>query len=504
MRLEMRMSLLGLLMVTLALLGTVAAETSLTIYNNDFAVIRDTLKLDLHAGPNQVRYPDVALYAEPSSVILRDPTGKTELRIQEQAFRGGAINQETMMGWFEGQTIDFLRYDEGKPHVIQGKILRAGRVRTDNSSSSTGEQKTPSVQPMIDVNGKVQFELPGTPLFPSPGPEQATKPEFAWTIVTPQPTQLEAEIAYTAFAINWSADYNIIASEDSDTVQVLGWITIDNQTGKSFENAKVKFVAGMTAKLDPRAKAAPRTSSSDPNERVVVTGSYIRMDPKQLDEYYVYTHPAPITVRDREQKQVQFLAAEGVQSKKVFSYYGPANDAHPSANSADLSSDVNVESVNRINVVREFSNSSANHLGMPLPRGRMRFFRRGADEQLEFIGEYDSSGTPADEKVEATTGFAFDLVADRTRTSFEVDPAKHTATESFEIKLRNHKKEPVEIRVTEPASRWHSWEVTAKSDPFTKKQGDKLEFNIPVKAGEERKLSYTIRYTNLPARNDGQ
>jgi hypothetical protein len=154
--------------------------------------------------------------------------------------------------------------------------------------------------------------------------------------------------------------------------------------------------------------------------------------------------------------------------------------------------------------VREFANSAANHLGVPLPRGRMRFFKRAADQQLEFIGESDSGGTPANEKVEATTGFSFDLVAERARTNFEVDPAKHTATESFEVKLRNHKKEPVEIRVTEPANRWHSWEVTAKSDPYTKKEGNKIEFNVPVKAGEERKLSYTIRYTNLPARNEGQ
>ena len=93
-------------------------------------------------------------------------------------------------------------------------------------------------------------------------------------------------------------------------------------------------------------------------------------------------------------------------------------------------------------------------------------------------------------------------MAERTRTNFEIDPAKHTATESVEVKLRNHKKEAVVIRVTEPATRWHSWEVTAKSDPFTRKDGDKLEFNVPVKAGEERKLSYTIRYANLPARSD--
>ena len=106
--------------------------------------------------------------------------------------------------------------------------------------------------------------------------------------------------------------------------------------------------------------------------------------------------------------------------------------------------------------------------------------------------------------VQAFTGFAFDLVGERTRTNFEVDPEKHTATESFEIKLRNHKKQPVEIRVLEGVGRWHNWEISAKSDPFTKKDAHTIEFNIPVKPGEEHKLSFTVLYTKLPVRNDSQ
>ena len=134
----------------------------------------------------------------------------------------------------------------------------------------------------------------------------------------------------------------------------------------------------------------------------------------------------------------------------------------------------------------------------------MRFFRRAADQELEFIGEYDAPATAANEMVQASTGFAFDLVAERKRTDFNVDPAKHTATESFEIKLRNHKKEPVEIRVSESVGRWHTWEISAKSDPFTKKDAHIIEFNVPVKPGEERKLSFTVLYTKLPVRNDSQ
>ncbi len=160
----MKKAFLLMTLVAFALLRSVNGESSLTIYNNNFAIIRDTLKLDLKAGVNDVRYSDVALFAEPSSVILRDPTGKNEFQIQEQAFRGSAVTQETMLAWFEGETIDFLRYDEGKSHVIPGKIIRSGRAKVSRESDSS-EQKEPKLQPIIEVDGKTQFELPGTRAF---------------------------------------------------------------------------------------------------------------------------------------------------------------------------------------------------------------------------------------------------------------------------------------------------------------------------------------------------
>jgi hypothetical protein len=491
----MRNSLLAIWTAILIGVFGARAETSLTVYNKDFAVIRDTLKLDLKAGINDIRYSDVAIFAEPSSVILRDPTGKIDLQIQEQAFRGSNVTQETMLAWFEGQTIDFVRYDEGKSQVIPGKIIRSGRLKI--REGDTSNQKEPALLPIIEVNGKTQFELPGTPRFPSLPGDKTMKPEFNWKINAPAALQLDAEMVYTAYGIHWLADYNIITSEDSDSVQMLGWMTIDNQTGKSFESTRLKFVAGMISKMGPRAK--PEVPEEATTERVITTGSYINNQAKELDEYYVYTHPTRISLKDHEQKQVQFLRAEDVKSKKIFVYGGAANDIRMSGNTPNLSPDDGVESTTRVQVAHEFRNSGENHLGVPLPEGRMRYFRRTADQELEFIGEYDAPATAANELVRAATGFAFDLVAERTRTSFDVDSAKHTASESFEIKLRNHKKSAVEIRVVENLGRWHTWEITAKSDAYTKKNIRTIEFNVPVKPGEERKLSFTVVYTRLPA-----
>ena len=285
-------------LATFALLRSTHGQTSLTIYTGDFAVIRDTVKLDLKTGVNDVRYGDVALFAEPSSVILRDPAGKIDLQIHEQAFRGSNVTQETMLAWFEGQTIEFFRSEQGKSQIILGKIIRSGRLKVHEGDSR--DQKEPPLLPIIEVDGKMQFELPGTPRFPNVPGDKTMKPEFNWKINAPAPAQLDAEIAYSAYGIHWRADYNIITSEDSDLVQMLGWMTINNQTGKSFENTRVKFVAGMISKMGPRAR--PEVPEEAVTERVIVTGSYISNEAKALDEYYVYTHPARISLKDREQK----------------------------------------------------------------------------------------------------------------------------------------------------------------------------------------------------------
>ena len=153
------------------------------------------------------------------------------------------------------------------------------------------------------------------------------------------------------------------------------------------------------------------------------------------------------------------------------------------------------ESESKVAVVREFKNSEANRLGMPLPKGRVRFYRQDEGGQLEFTGENMIDHTPRDETLRIFTGNAFDLVGERKRTNYKADTSRRTTEESYEITLRNHKKEPVEIRVVEHLFRWYTWEITEKSDPFTKTNAQTIEFRIPLKPDEQRAVRYTVRYT---------
>ncbi len=219
---------------------------------------------------------------------------------------------------------------------------------------------------------------------------------------------------------------------------------------------------------------------------------------KTFDEYHLYTLERPATLKDREKKQVEFVRATGVKSEELCIYDGTAMSEMQwrpmDPNFRRINEEFGTQSNTKVTVFRQFRNTKENGLGIPLPKGRLRFYRSNGT-QLEFIGENSIDHTPSDELVKIKTGDSFDLVGERKRVSFKVDQANHWADESFEISLRNRKKESVSIRVVEHLYRWSNWEITKKSDDFTKLDSDKIEFLIPVKAGEERKVTYTVHYS---------
>jgi len=226
---------------------------------------------------------------------------------------------------------------------------------------------------------------------------------------------------------------------------------------------------------------------------------------RTFDEYHLYTLERPTTLRDRETKQVEFIRATGVQSKRVYIYDGVKLDAQNSRGdrmeNIRTQSDYGTQSNPKVSVMRELKNSAANQLGMPLPKGRVRFYRRDAaalnagNGPLEFTGENVIDHTPKDELVRISTGSAFDLVGERRRTDWKLNSSQTSAREAFEIKLRNHKKEPVEIRVVEHLYRWLTWEITEKSNTFLKTDAQTIEFRVQLAPDEEKTVTYTVNYS---------
>jgi hypothetical protein len=219
---------------------------------------------------------------------------------------------------------------------------------------------------------------------------------------------------------------------------------------------------------------------------------------KAFDEYHLYTLERSTTLRDRETKQVEFLHADGVPTKQVYIYDGVKIDSnrYNGWNWENIRNDhaYGTESNPKIWVMREFVNSTANHLGMPLPKGRVRFYRSSDNSRVEFTGENMIDHTPRNETVRLYTGNAFDLSGERHRTNYTIEMAKNTATETFQIKVRNHKKEPVEVRVVEHLYRGTNWELVAKSDEYQKKDSQTIEFQVTIAPDGEKAITYTAHY----------
>src|ERR1022692_3043765 len=205
----------------LAAAFSAAAEPALTIYNQNFAVVRDSVPLDLKAGANPVIYSGATAQVEPDSVILRDPAGQHSLQILEQNYRNDPVSEPLLLSLFEGKTIDFekLRMKDNTEtrELIPGKIVRSGYVPGGEAQS-----------PIIEVNGKMQFSLPGTPLFPDLGDDTVLKPAFNWLLQSDSAGKFDAEVGYVTGGFEWSASYNLVSPEKGDQVDFVGWITMKN------------------------------------------------------------------------------------------------------------------------------------------------------------------------------------------------------------------------------------------------------------------------------------
>ena len=482
-------------------------DKALTMYNQNFAVVRQTVPLDLKAGLNHVTVSDITYHLEPDSVVLRDPSGQRTLQIREQNYRADPISQELLLSLYEGKTIDFQAQRGDQTSIVSGKIIRSGYVPHTDAYQLFGSQyqyqqqaygSGANGQPIIEVGGRLQFTLPGTPLFPALTDDSILKPTLDWQLVTDKAGPLNAELAYVTGGMTWKAAYNVVSPETGNALDLTAWVTMDNESGKTFENARIKLMAGDVSKVQDQPQrmyaafgGGSLAAEANPSQPAVTE--------KAFDEYHLYTLANPTTLRDREIKQVEFARAAHVPSTTIYVYDGLQIDANQyngwGYDNIRNSPQYGTESNRKVYTMREFVNSAANGLGIPLPKGRMRFYRRDSDGQLEFIGENDIDHTPKDETVRVYTGNAFDLTGDRKQTNFTVDNQNRTLDESFSLTLHNHKTTPVEIRVVEHLYRGATWTITAKTNTFLKTDAHTIEFRVTLPPDSDKTLSYTAHYT---------
>lgn len=468
------------------------ADSAITIYNENFAVVRETLSLDLTEGINSVEFSEITSQLEPSSIVLRDLTGERSLRILEQNYRADPLSEKLLLGFFEGETIQFEIREGETTRIVEGKIIRA--PYRPNSSIHFNQHDPGGGVPIIEVDGRVRFGLPGTPLFPELGNDSILKPTLHWELETNTAGESDAELSYLTNGMSWEAAYNLVSPEEGDIVDLIGWITIENQSGRTFDQAAIKLLAGDVHRIRPTPSRQVRMEMA-----TAAFDAAPEVTERSFDEYHLYDLNRSVTLRDRETKQVEFVRAEGVLAKRSYIYDGAAmnlNHYRSSDPNYLRNQQVGRQSQEKVWIMREFENTRENKLGIPLPRGVTRFYRQDIDERLEFTGENMIDHTPRNETVSIYTGNAFDLVGERTQTNYQIDTSRRWIRETYEINLRNRKEdETVTITVRESLFRGPEWKIEESSHDFEKTSSRQIEFPIEVEPDSEATVTYTVFYT---------
>ncbi|MEM0966942.1 MAG: hypothetical protein AAGJ81_12390 [Verrucomicrobiota bacterium] len=468
-----------ILALALSPLLSSSAQTGLTIYNENFAVVRDSVPLQLSEGSQEISYSGVTSQLEPESVVLRDKSGTVDLRILEQSYRGDPVNQERLLQFFEGETISFQNETESGEQIIEGKIIRAP------TRSSSG-----FLEPILLVDGLIRLSLPGQPLFPDLGDGSILRPTLSWKIYSPTSADIDAELSYLTNGLSWKSDYNLILPEKGDAVSLTGWVSLTNRSGKSFSNSQIKLIAGDVNKVIE----VPQASADFFVAKTLSEAAPPSVEERKFDEFHLYSLPEQTDLRDQETKQLEFVRADPIETKKTYVYDGSLTSNYR-VSSAIEDPNYGRNSQPDVAIYREFKNSENNNLGVPLPAGTVRFYRTDIDGQIEFIGENTIDHTPKNELVRLYLGNAFDIVGERRVTDFFRHTRQDLIRESFEIEVRNRSEEEVTVKVVENLYRWVNWEIVESSVDFEKVDARSIGFSLIIPAEETGKVTYTVEYT---------
>lgn len=459
------------------------SKVALTVYNQNFALVRDQRQMEFQAGRNTVTVEDVAGYLDRTSVHFKSLTAPEAVVVREQNYRYDLIEPATLLNKSLGKRITLRQQiGEGRQREVDGTLLSAGATPSDALVRTSGlVVKTEAGEIVLKPEGEITLhEMPEGLI---------SRPQLVWLADCIQPGTHEVEISYMTTGVTWSADYVVVINAADTMVDVTGWVTLDNHSGATYENAELQLVAGDVRRIEPVPEA-----TSDLRESIVPYESALRSAAPQFAEeklfdYHLYSLEGTTTVRNNEQKQMTLLSANDAPARKRFVYDGRRLSPYLRYSGYLPGEHYDTSDYQKVNITVLVENRKPN-LGVPLPKGRMRLFKADRQGRLQFVGEDSIDHTPQDETLRLYLGDAFDLVGEHRRTGFK-RAGRKMVEEQFEILLRNRGTEPVEIVVLEHV--WADWEITQRSHPFEKKDARTVEFPVRVAVGAEVKVSYTVR-----------
>jgi len=475
-----RLFLASLLLVTLAVASylalsggpraAVAQETGpeLAVYNQGVALVKDTRTLTLDSGTQLITISDVAAQIDPTSVHFRSLTDPAGTIVLEQNFEYDLVGVDKLLSRYVDQQVQVITNDG----TTYGGTLMSG----------SGDIILQDAEGRILVISRSQVRDFSFPSLPD---GLITRPSLVWLLDATQAGQHEAEITYMTSGISWQANYVLLLAEDGQSLDLSGWVTLDNRSGATYTDAKLKLIAGDINRVQPEYKADYAVGEAMP------TAAAAPMEERGFFEYHLYEVQRPVTVRDNQTKQIEMVTAADVAALKFYVYEG--NPGYTFWGSPEP--DPTYGASTGVTAVRTFIEFSTGEDGAnaQLPAGVVRVYQNDVDGSALLVGEDSIGHTPKDETVQLYVGDAFDIVGERVQTDFR-QIGTDIVEESYEITLRNHKEEDVQVRVMERLFRWSDWDVIEESAPHTKLDSETVEWRLDVPAGGEATVTYTVRY----------
>jgi len=455
----------------------------LTIYSapgqggsGGYAIVKEWRRLNLKRGRNIFKFQDVANLIDPTTVSFKSLTDPENTLVLEQNFEYDLVSTEKLLAKYIDKKIILEKEDD--------RGMATGRKEATLLSAQGGN--------VVEMDGQIHLNPAGRIILPELPEGLITRPTLVWLLEADKEGSHLTKVTYETKGLGWHSDYIVIAKEGDRALDLSGWVTIDNKSGATYKDAQLKLVAGDVH----RAPEPDRVYERRYKALAAVESEGSGFAEKSFFEYHLYTLGRPSTLSDNSIKQLElFRPVLDVPAKKIFLYYGnPGRYYFFSSPQTDRN--LGTQSNKKVDIYLSFKNDEYSGLAIPLPAGRVRVYKEDPDDgSLEFIGEDAIDHTPKDEEVLLKLGSAFDIVGERKQTDFKVDNDRDWMEESFEIALRNHKQEDVEVTVKENLFRWVNWEITENSHPYEKIDSRTIHFKVKAPKDEEVKITYTVKYT---------
>ena len=489
-------------------------DVQLTVYNQNFALVREVRTVELKEGDSFVKVEDIPAHIEPTSVHFVSKTAPNAVVIREQNYQYDLLNPVSIVNKSVGRKVAVRHITRDKIETITGTLLNPATLAVPQTGSQqqyryysgwssqtfAGSGISRSGMPVslnpsvlaIETEQGIIVNPQGEIIIADRPEGLISRPVLNWKVACTKGGKHEAELSYLTSMVNWQADYVAVANQDDTMVDLSGWVTLENHAGTGFADAGLQLMAGDVRRVEP--EAGRRYAMPGGMMGMEASGPGPTFEEQPFFEYHLYTMTDRTTIANNETKQLSLLTANEVPVNKVYLYdaqrgwwyrwmYGRIRRDRP-GEGRDTSEQT------KVHVMLELKNSKDHNMGMPLPKGKVKVYKADDKQRLQFIGEDEIDHTPRDEKLRLWVGDAFDIVAEHKRTNY-TKIADTVTEEEFEVSLRNHKDADITVTVVERVP--GDWTVLEKSHDFRKKDAHTIEFDVPVAADKEVKLTYRVR-----------